>query len=187
MHRTVSGRVRRDATGNPGTDDRAFRARLFLFILPLWLLAAGAEAGEDRATTEYRRWAVLATEPLERTGLADLVTAKLSAQADMELVERQQFLAVVGEQQRSASLAGAAAGERLKLGNLLGAEAVVLLSGEKKGTGPICRNGPEGAPHKLEKKGTGPICRNGPEGAPHKLDLSPFSHPAAVAPGCEST
>ena len=164
MHRTVSGRVRRDATGNPGTDDRAFRARLFLFILPLWLLAAGAEAGEDRATTEYRRWAVLATEPLERTGLADLVTAKLSAQADMELVERQQFLAVVGEQQRSASLAGAAAGERLKLGNLLGAEAVVLLSGEKKGTGPICRNGPEGAPH--------------------KLDLSPFSHVKLVIADC---
>ncbi|MBU4273747.1 MAG: sigma-70 family RNA polymerase sigma factor [Planctomycetes bacterium] len=27
----------------------------------------------------------------------------------------------------------------------------------------------------LEKKGTGPICRNGPEGAAHKLDLSPFS------------
>jgi hypothetical protein len=26
------------------------------------------------------------------------------------------------------------------------------------------------------KKGTGPICRNGPEGALHKLDLSPFSH-----------
>ena len=27
------------------------------------------------------------------------------------------------------------------------------------------------------KKGTGPICRNGPEGASHKLDLSPFSCP----------
>jgi len=26
-----------------------------------------------------------------------------------------------------------------------------------------------------EKKGTGPICRNGPPGASHKLDLSPFS------------
>jgi len=26
------------------------------------------------------------------------------------------------------------------------------------------------------EKGTGPICRNGPEGAAHKLDLSPFFH-----------
>jgi len=26
------------------------------------------------------------------------------------------------------------------------------------------------------KKGTGPICRNGPQGASHKLDLSPFSY-----------
>jgi hypothetical protein len=30
------------------------------------------------------------------------------------------------------------------------------------------------------KKGTGPICRNGPKGASHKLDLSPFSDTAAV-------
>ncbi len=27
-----------------------------------------------------------------------------------------------------------------------------------------------------DKKGTGPICRNGPAGASHKLDLSPFCH-----------
>ncbi len=33
-----------------------------------------------------------------------------------------------------------------------------------------------------EKKGTGPICRNGPEGALHKLDLSPFS-PASTERG----
>ncbi|MGA2063093.1 MAG: hypothetical protein ABSG67_21685 [Thermoguttaceae bacterium] len=33
-----------------------------------------------------------------------------------------------------------------------------------------------------EKKGTGPICRNGPKGAAHKLDLSPFSCETAVEP-----
>jgi uroporphyrinogen III methyltransferase/synthase len=35
------------------------------------------------------------------------------------------------------------------------------------------------------EKGTGPICRNGPEGAAHKLDLSPFPRPriAAMGPG----
>jgi hypothetical protein len=32
----------------------------------------------------------------------------------------------------------------------------------------------------LAEKGTGPICRNGPEGASHKLDLSPFPHDALV-------
>jgi formylglycine-generating enzyme required for sulfatase activity len=32
----------------------------------------------------------------------------------------------------------------------------------------------------LGKKGTGPICRDGPEGASHKLDLSPFSPPLPV-------
>ncbi len=30
------------------------------------------------------------------------------------------------------------------------------------------------------EKGTGPICRNGPKGAAHKLDLSPFPPPAAT-------
>ncbi len=44
------------------------------------------------------------------------------------------------------------------------------LAGEK-GTGPICRNGPEGG-----EKGTDPICRNGSEGASHKWGLSPFPH-----------
>jgi len=33
----------------------------------------------------------------------------------------------------------------------------------------------QGLSRQVEKKGTGPICRNGPEGAAHKLDLSPFS------------
>ena len=31
------------------------------------------------------------------------------------------------------------------------------------------------ATQRAEEKGTGPICRDGPEGASHKLDLSPFS------------
>jgi len=35
----------------------------------------------------------------------------------------------------------------------------------------------------VTKKGTGPICRNGPEGASHKLDLSPFSSPYNVTLG----
>ena len=30
------------------------------------------------------------------------------------------------------------------------------------------------APLFMTKKGSGPICRNGPQGAPHKLDLTPF-------------
>jgi len=38
----------------------------------------------------------------------------------------------------------------------------------------FCRNGPEGALHK-EKKVSGTVCRNGPEGAAHKRFLTPFS------------
>jgi formate hydrogenlyase subunit 6/NADH:ubiquinone oxidoreductase subunit I len=36
------------------------------------------------------------------------------------------------------------------------------------------------ATRRAEEKGTGPICRNGPKGASHKLDLSPFLRPPAV-------
>ena len=47
---------------------------------------------------------------------------------------------------------------------------------------PIAQNWYEQA----EKKGTGPICRNGPEGASHKLDLSPFPRPRCSAMNCSS-
>ncbi len=36
-------------------------------------------------------------------------------------------------------------------------------------------------PGSAAEKGTGPICRNGPEGASHKLDLSPFPPPREPA------
>jgi len=44
------------------------------------------------------------------------------------------------------------------------------------------------APPLEREKGTGPICRNGPEGASHKLDLSPFPaaltrEPSVIQPG----
>ena len=55
--------------------------------------------------------------------------------------------------------------------------AIVVDTRGEKGTGPICRDGPEGASHKLDPSPfprSGPICRDGPEGALHKLDLSPF-------------
>ncbi len=35
----------------------------------------------------------------------------------------------------------------------------------------------QGEPPLVAEKGTGPICRNGPSGAPHKLDLFPFPPP----------
>ena len=43
----------------------------------------------------------------------------------------------------------------------------------EKGSGTICRNGPEGAAHKLS-----PTPFHGPEGAAHKLSPTPFHHDA---------
>ncbi len=53
--------------------------------------------------------------------------------------------------------------------------------------GPMVGSRYEPHPRPSEKKGTGPICRNGPRPtfgrcpAPHKLDLSPFSPPQPAA------
>jgi hypothetical protein len=48
----------------------------------------------------------------------------------------------------------------------------VVLSGERL-RGRVCLRRCPDQPEGREK-GTGPICRNGPQGASHKLDLSPF-------------
>ena len=54
-------------------------------------------------------------------------------------------------------------------------DAVILADFSSKDEFPN-RDAASGITHELmPKKGTGPICRNGPEGASHKLDLSPFS------------
>ncbi|MFZ1933729.1 MAG: 4-hydroxythreonine-4-phosphate dehydrogenase PdxA [Thermoguttaceae bacterium] len=40
---------------------------------------------------------------------------------------------------------------------------------------PTAGRAAQQTPRRRAKKGSGPICRNGPEGASHKLDLTPFS------------
>jgi tyrosine-protein phosphatase YwqE len=60
-------------------------------------------------------------------------------------------------------------------------QRVAKLAGEEAALDLCCRNpamvvagGSVPPGRRRGKKGTGPICRNGPEGALHKLDLSPF-------------
>ena len=79
----------------------------------------------------YKRWAVLASEALKADGTADLITAAMS-QAGYQLVERDQLSAVTNEQQLLAVAANGAA-NRVQLGKLLQADALLLLSTEKAG------------------------------------------------------
>ncbi|HLQ46678.1 MAG TPA: CsgG/HfaB family protein, partial [Planctomycetaceae bacterium] len=75
----------------------------------------------------FRGWAVLATNELREIGLSDLLTANLS-QHDFALVEREQLDAVLREIELSRLLSFDAAAQRLKVGQLVKADALVLLS-----------------------------------------------------------
>lgn len=93
------------------------------------MLAAGAAIGTApaRAAEPLKRWALLASPEIEKTGLPDLLTADLSKQPGIELVERQQIAAVVKELTLSNVVGAGAVSDRLKLGRLLKADALVIL------------------------------------------------------------
>ncbi len=75
----------------------------------------------------FRRWAVIASPELRETGLSDLLAAELSAKS-IELVEREQIDVITREIELSKLLGADAAGQRLKVGQLSKADALVLLS-----------------------------------------------------------
>ncbi|MBC7821148.1 MAG: hypothetical protein IAG10_30035, partial [Planctomycetaceae bacterium] len=73
------------------------------------------------------RWAIVATEEIRASGLADLVLVEAGKLARMELVERDELDRVTNELELE-SLAGAAdVLQRLKAGRLLRADALVVL------------------------------------------------------------
>jgi hypothetical protein len=88
-------------------------------------------AGNALAGIPAGRLAILTAKPLRDRGYSDLLTARFSAAATdgLELVERDQLDAIFREFELSALLGGeAAASQRLKLGRLLGADTLLLLS-----------------------------------------------------------
>ena len=108
-------------------DRDAFRAVWLIVGLAsaLAMVAVAPAAAAENYT--YKCWGIIATDQLQQTGLADLVFAELSREQGIELVEREQLDAAVKELELSALLGSDAAG-RLKLGRLLKADALVLLS-----------------------------------------------------------
>jgi curli biogenesis system outer membrane secretion channel CsgG len=110
-----------------------------LLLLVLAGVSAGAEGGPAAAGHHaYRRWAILAAEPLRSDGTADLLATELSA-AGYVLVERDQIAAVTAEQELTA-MGPAGGAQRVQLGKLLKADALIFLSTEKGGDDkPIVR------------------------------------------------
>jgi hypothetical protein len=80
----------------------------------------------------FHRWAVICSGDAEQAGLGDLVTTGLSKAKDMELVDREQLQAVLKELQLASVMESQAAASRLKMGQLLKADALLLLSLETR-------------------------------------------------------
>jgi hypothetical protein len=97
-------------------------------IWALWSCVNPANAGGQA----YRRWAIVASEAVEDGGLPDLLTAELSKREDLEWVERQALQAIIAEQELAACFGAQAVAERIRLGKLVGADALVLLSLEER-------------------------------------------------------
>ena len=75
----------------------------------------------------FRRWAVICSKEAQDAGLGDLVTTELSKSPDLELVDREQLKTVANELQLATVLESKSAAERLKMGQLLKADALLLL------------------------------------------------------------
>lgn len=75
-----------------------------------------------------RRWAVIGAPEVRSDGFSDLLTAELSGQDGLELVEREQIELATKELELSACLGAKDAERRLKLGRLAKADALALLT-----------------------------------------------------------
>ncbi len=81
----------------------------------------------------YNRWAIVASPDVQKSGLADLLTVKLSAIDGIELVERERLDAAMKELELATMFGAKGAAKRLKLGRMLKADALVLLAREEHG------------------------------------------------------
>lgn len=92
-----------------------------LILLSVSLQSLGAES------ESFGRWAILAEPYLRESGVSDLLTAQLLAEK-VELVEREQLVAVTREIELSKLLGADGTAQRLKVGQLTKADVLVLLS-----------------------------------------------------------
>jgi len=98
--------------------------RLLVAAILGLLLPAGSAFGAEAA---LGRWAVLASPGARNSGLADIVVAGMSKIDDVVLVERDRLDAIAGELEVLA-LFDVAPKQRLRVGRLLNADVLLLLS-----------------------------------------------------------
>ncbi len=93
--------------------------------------AEAAEDGEqptESAAGRPVRWAILGSRALRDARLTDLVTARLSSLGGLELVEREELRSIAAEYALAELGSAGAVGRRLRLGTLLRADRLLLVS-----------------------------------------------------------
>ena len=100
--------------------------------LMLYLSGAVSAAAAEPSPIALKTWAVLSQQQVRASGLSDLVTAKLSEQK-VEMVERDALDLVFKEAEVTGLLGSAAGSQRARLGQLVKADALLLLSFEVRG------------------------------------------------------
>src|SRR5688572_27630835 len=109
---------------------------ILLSLLIGLLLPAVAAVGAEPVRG---RWAVIASNPVLESGLADLLTVKLSQDDSIQLVERERLRDVTRELQLFSLLKAENIDQRLQLGKTLGAESLIVLSTEKRAGQQVLR------------------------------------------------
>ena len=93
----------------------------------------------DSPTEPHKRWAILCSPDLQSKGVSDLLTAKLSTVGNFDLVERD-VLEQVEEELIQASFSDPSnIRDRLKIGSLLNADLLAILSTQKSADQEILR------------------------------------------------
>ncbi|HLQ47170.1 MAG TPA: hypothetical protein VK137_20670, partial [Planctomycetaceae bacterium] len=91
------------------------------------VVAADNPTRTDVASPVFRRWAILASPEVRAAGISDLLLAELARQK-LELVEREQIAAITQELELSKLFSPEGSSQRLQVGQLAKADALVLLS-----------------------------------------------------------
>ena len=98
-----------------------------LLVLCIWLSLLTRTTAAPADDAQFQRWAILPAPEVAASGLSDLLTAELS-QRSFELVEREQLAAITKEIELSKLLSPEGSSQRLQVGQLTKADALVLLS-----------------------------------------------------------
>ncbi len=102
---------------------------LILLGIFSFLLARTGNAADNPANTQaLKRWAILASPEISKTGLPDLLMLELQKIPGIEFVEREHIDAVLREYELKNAFGDRK--ERLELFKLIGADALIILSKE---------------------------------------------------------